>query len=250
LSSQTGDRDEVAAQRDRAADAQDRAAQARDERAEERDKRAESREERADHINVDSAADRSGARRDRRAARDDRRNAANDRRAGMTERALSATERADQDLDELTGSYRREPGFVELERTIVQAHRRKRAFVLAFIDVDGLKARNDSLGHDAGDQLLRHVAASIRRVVRDSDVLVRYGGDEFLCGLVDVSLAEAARRFDRANVDLTAEHQASITAGLAQLTAGERLDALVVRADQAMYAERDARADSGRGDSV
>lgn len=241
-----GDRDEIAADRDSAADAQDRAAQARDERAEERDQRAESREEHAGQINGGSAADRSGARRDRRAARDDRRNAADDRRAGRTERSRSATERADQDLDDLTGTYRREPGFVELERSIAQARRRRQSFVLAFLDVDGLKATNDSLGHDAGDQLLRQVAASIRTVVRASDVLVRYGGDEFLCGLVDVSLGEAAQRFHRANAALAA-HQASITAGLAELATGERLEALVARADQAMYAAREGRGDGGRG---
>lgn len=55
---------------------------------------------------------------------------------------------------------------------------------LAFIDVDNLKAKNDSLGHPAGDKLLRDTADSIRAHLRSYDLLIRFGGDEFLCGLM------------------------------------------------------------------
>lgn len=114
------------------------------------------------------------------------------------------------------------------------------------IDVDGLKAVNDSQGHGAGDHLLREVVSCVRRVVREYDVLVRYGGAEFLCGLPDMGIAEVAERLDRANADLVERDHASVTVGLAEREPGERLEALIARADTAMYLTREARrADSG-----
>lgn len=117
--------------------------------------------------------------------------------------------------------------------------------MLVFIDVDGLKTTNDSHGHAAGDELLRHVTDTIRAHVRPYDLIVRYGGDEFLCGLPDVTLAEAAERFRLVNVDLASSRQASVTAGMAELRADDRLEDLIQRADEALYRERRARSAAG-----
>ncbi|MCA1699187.1 MAG: GGDEF domain-containing protein [Actinobacteria bacterium] len=141
-------------------------------------------------------------------------------------------------MDELTGAHRRDAGIVELERELARAKRTKQAFALAFVDVDDLKGTNDSLGHAAGDQLLRETANAIRAHLRSYDLIIRYGGDEFLCALVSVTSAEAAKRFSLVNADLAATHQASVTVGLTELEADDALKDLIARADQALYNQR------------
>lgn len=83
---------------------------------------------------------------------------------------------------------------MELEREVVKAKRTAQRFVLGFLDVDALKTTNDTKGHAAGDELLSDVVAAVQGVLREYDLIVRYGGDEFLVGLMDLSAAEAARR--------------------------------------------------------
>jgi len=237
---QTGEhRDRTAEDRDQRAAAHDQASEARDERAEARDERAETRE-RADAHTVDegAAADRQGALRDRQGGASDRTQAADDREAASADRVAAAGERTASSIDELTRAHRREAGIVELEREIARAKRTKQPFVLAFVDVDDLKGTNDSLGHAAGDQLLRETADSIRSHFRDYDLIVRFGGDEFLCALIDVTMAEAATRFSLVNADLAATHQASVTVGLTVLEADDAVEDLIARADEAMYRER------------
>jgi GGDEF domain-containing protein len=172
-----GDRDRSAEDRDRSAERRDRTAEARDRRAESRDRRADAREQAADGLDVVAASDRVRASRDRRASTSDRAQATADRKAGAKDRAMSASDRAVASIDELTGAHRRAAGVVELEREVARASRTKRPFVLAFIDVDDLKAINDSHGHAAGDRLLRQIGESLRAHLRSYDLLVRYGGD-------------------------------------------------------------------------
>jgi len=81
------------------------------------------------------------------------------------------------------------------------------------VDVDGLKAMNDSRGHAAGDQLLREIADSIRAHLRPYDLSVRYGGDEFLCALPDMTMAEAAERFALVNAHLAGYKRKSVDHG-------------------------------------
>src|SRR5438132_6245992 len=84
--------------------------------------------------------------------------------------------------DDLTGALRRGTGLAMLQRELDRARRvRGRGTIVAFIDVDGLKRLNDTDGHSAGDQLLRDVVAAIRERVRSYDLVIRYGGDEFVC---------------------------------------------------------------------
>ena len=240
-----GDRDRTAEARDRTAATHDVTAEDRDARSVERDHRADLRDQAAGHIDLDAASDRSGARRDRQGAAGDRQSAEADRRAAWTDRLLSANERADQLIDDLTGSLHRRAGLAELERDVIEAHRTHTSFVLAFLDVDHLKATNDEHGHEAGDQLLRDVVESVREVVREYDVIVRYGGDEFLCGLMDVQLAESEKRFRLANAHLEERDHASVSVGLAALRPGEELGDLIARADAAMYARRRQRSSEG-----
>lgn len=232
------DRDRTADDRDRTAQEHDSTAEARDARSEARDQRAEARESAEHRTDTKAASDRAGAKRDRQGGAADRRHAKHDRDSASADRDHSARERAELLIDGLTGVHRREPGLLELEREVMKAHRTGTSFILAFVDVVGLKAVNDTQGHVAGDRLLSHVVDTIRGVVRDYDLIVRYGGDEFVCGLVDLGVDEARRRFEVANASLDVMLGAAITAGLAELAPGETLEQLIIRADTAMYAER------------
>lgn len=234
------DRDRIADDRDERADAHDKASQVRDDRARARDERAEVRELATDSDSTGAAADRAGASRDRRGSASDRTQAADDREAAASDRHMSAQERTISSIDGLTGAYRRDAGSLELNRELARAKRTGESLVLAFVDVDHLKEKNDSLGHVAGDRLLREAVASIRASLRPYDLVVRFGGDEFVCALVDVSLPQAAERFAAVNGKLEALN-ASITVGLAEMQADDSLENLVGRADRALYANRGDR---------
>ena len=114
--------------------------------------------------------------------------------------------------------------------------------MLAFIDVDGLKEVNDTQGHPAGDQLLHLVAETVRANVRPYDVIVRYGGDEFLCAMPNLTTAGAKQRLDKIAATLTAANERhSITFGLAEHDPAEGLDELISRADADLLSARRPR---------
>lgn len=240
------DRGVTADDRDRGADRRDSAAQDRDRSSGERDRRAQARDDRSARIDVEAAADRIDARHDREAAAGDRALAGHDRTAASSDRALSHRERAQLLMDELTGTYRRAAGFLELEREMIRAERTGQRFVLGFLDVDGLKAVNDTLGHPRGDQVLQTVVALVSGQLREYDVVVRFGGDEFVVGLPEVGLEEAGRRFAAVEAAVR-DAGASISVGLAERTPDEGLEALIARADQEMYRGRAARREAGQG---
>lgn len=86
--------------------------------------------------------------------------------------------------DSLTGIYNRNYFLQHLEDTIKRSVRHESHFALLFLDLDGFKDINDSLGHDAGDELLVAVADRLKGTLRDDDFIARLGGDEF-CILID-----------------------------------------------------------------
>ncbi len=131
---------------------------------------------------------------------------------------------------------------VELAREMARAKRTKKALVLAFVDVDRLKATNDSFGHGAGDQLLCRVVHTMRAHLRSYDLITRVGGDEFICALPDLTTAQAVERFLIVNAELAAASpHASITAGVTELQAEDSLEGLIARADAALRAQRQQR---------
>jgi diguanylate cyclase (GGDEF)-like protein len=149
---------------------------------------------------------------------------------------------ADRDnasLDDLTGLFRRGPGELALSHEIARSHRLGTPLVLAMIDVDALKAVNDTHGHAAGDALLSDVAAAITSTMRAYDVTVRWGGDEFVCALYDLTLEVASHRLAAIQTVLEAlSPEASISAGLAKLDDNDTLESLVARADTNLYRTR------------
>ena len=144
--------------------------------------------------------------------------------------------------DDLTGVYLRGAGFVELRREIVRANRTAQPLIVAFADVDHLKAVNDEHGHAAGDRMLLEVVRTFRRLLRSYDLIIRYGGDEFVCAMSDLDMEAAGKRIGLVNAALAASPvHGSVTVGLAELAPGDSAEDLVARADAALYRERQRR---------
>ncbi len=116
-------------------------------------------------------------------AAQDREQASRERAEAHRDRTESAENLKMSTEDELTGAWTRKFGLEEISRELERAHRTGSKLALAFVDVDDLKTVNDSRGHLAGDALLRLVAETLLSSVRRYDVVVRYGGDEFVWAL-------------------------------------------------------------------
>jgi diguanylate cyclase (GGDEF)-like protein len=141
--------------------------------------------------------------------------------------------------DQLTGARTRFFGLDEAGRELARAQRTGDRLTLAFVDVNALKQLNDSRGHLAGDELLKRVGERLRTNLRPYDVIVRYGGDEFVCLLPNVAMAEARGRFAKVASDLVAvnsEH--SISFGMAEALQEDTLPVLIARADSDLLATR------------
>ncbi len=101
------------------------------------------------------------------------------------------------DTDDLTGLYNMRAFSVVYQRSFKQCVRYSHPLSLAMIDSDNLKAINDTYGHDAGNHLLRHIVQRMREQLRGSDIIARYGGDEFIVLLVETSAAGAVEMAER-----------------------------------------------------
>ena len=128
---------------------------------------------------------------------------------------------------------------VELEGETARARRTRQPLVLALVEVDNLKAMNDSRGHAACDRLLIEVASTLRAELRTYDLIIRYADDEFACAISGLNVAGATKRLALVNVVLAnAPEHGSITTGLAELQPDDSPEDLVARADAALHRER------------
>jgi len=148
------------------------------------------------------------------------------------------------ETDHLTGIYNMRGFAIVAGRLFDQALRYNRPVSLLMIDSDNLKAVNDRNGHEAGNCLLKLVAKCIETELRHTDVLARYGGDEFVALLPEAPAAralEVAQRISQAVAAAPLEFEGkrietSVSIGLASYPDdGRSIDALQVRADRAMY---------------
>ncbi|WP_161974476.1 diguanylate cyclase domain-containing protein [Piscinibacter terrae] len=165
------------------------------------------------------------------------------RREAAARQALHERMAHDAFHDALTLLPNRRYLLEELERAVMRARRQHRLAALLFIDLDGFKRVNDSLGHEAGDALLQRVSERFARTVRQSDLLARLGGDEFAVVLDADSRISAAALGERLIeairgplIDGHADVLVSASIGIA-LFPEDAPDSstLLARADQAMY---------------
>jgi len=143
------------------------------------------------------------------------------------------------EVDDLTGSLRRGAGLAAAKREIDRSRRHPLiALSILFLDVDKLKVVNDRQGHAAGDALLRGVVDAIRKRLRSYDLVVRYGGDEFVCCLsgVDMQRAEKLAIDIQRAVEISTDSTVSI--GIATLAATDDVETLIARADADLYKRR------------
>lgn len=151
--------------------------------------------------------------------------------------------------DSLTGLLNRSAFRLQMERGLRRARNTQELVALLFIDLDGFKRVNDTLGHGVGDEVLREVARRITRSVRAADIVARIGGDEFVvlletpvtAGIADdvsgriLTLLSEPYAFD-GSTDAAAMPQVGASIGVALYTPQEsHVDSLFKRADAAMY---------------
>ncbi len=150
--------------------------------------------------------------------------------------------------DELTGLASRAYFYKHLQDMIKASQRRLTRFALLYLDLDGFKDVNDSMGHDAGDVLLKVVAKRLQSVLRETDFVARLSGDEFCILVDDVSNEYAAadvasRCLEEINkpVDLSGQQiRPRVSIGIAYFPEdGNDLQTLLKAADSAMYAAKE-----------
>lgn len=167
-----------------------------------------------------------------------------DLRLRARNRALARAARRDS----LTGIANRAALDHALATELRRAHRYGHDFSVLFVDVDHFKRVNDSRGHAAGDRVLRELTARITASIRPGDVFGRYGGEEFVIGLVNADARAALRAAERLRSDV--EHMTlgdgadplgvTVSVGIATLNRGEEstIHALVAQANRAMLAAK------------
>ena len=154
-------------------------------------------------------------------------------------------------MDTLTGLYNRR-GFVTVaEEQMKLARRTSGCFALAFVDLDGMKRINDTLGHELGDEALVTTASILKSTFRDSDIVARLGGDEFIVMAIAAKVGALGRIRKRLDQAAAAHNRKPSTVPVAFSVGFAHYDPLnskpttierlMVAADQAMYVEKRQR---------
>ena len=147
--------------------------------------------------------------------------------------------------DALTGVFNHRYFQEELKVEILRAQRYKHNLSLIIFDIDGFKSYNDRYGHLEGDRVLKHVAAEIRKNVREVDIICRYGGDEFVvilpftnvkgAKLVADKIRTSVSEMDLLNIESQKAIRVTLSGGVADFKEGMAKEELINLADRALY---------------
>lgn len=153
--------------------------------------------------------------------------------------------------DSLTGLFNRRHALAVMDQEQRRHQRSTAPLTVALIDLDHFKRINDSLGHGVGDEVLQAFARHAMQVMRQTDVVARWGGEEFLIVFPESSAAEAQRGLARLREHLSAQHLSAaapeltvtFSAGVAAITPDDTVEQCLERADRALYAAKAAGRD-------
>ena len=155
-------------------------------------------------------------------------------------------------IDPLTNLYNRRYGEQRLAEEIARAQRHLTPLTVLLLDINDLKRVNDTLGHSAGDELIKHFAQRLQRAIRGSDVAVRLGGDEFLVLLPDCKIDEVHHVLDRLRgmkMELGGQTiPITFASGWTDYIPGELPEDLLKRADAALYVNKRSGKEKREGD--
>jgi diguanylate cyclase (GGDEF)-like protein len=146
--------------------------------------------------------------------------------------------------DGLTGLINRRT----LETKLRTLARQRTPYALVLADLDRFKKLNDTFGHEAGDRSLRVFAQAMRRVLRETDLVARWGGEEFVIAMPETDAANAATVCERIRDLLARSHHGghppfTASFGVSDSSMGETLQRLIQLADAALYMSKDAGRD-------
>ena len=149
--------------------------------------------------------------------------------------------------DELTGLYNRRGFLTLVEQQLKLATRMKKGLLLMFADLDGMKEINDSLGHKEGDRALTDTALILEKTFRDSDIIARYGGDEFVVLSLesdetgaDAITSRLSENLDHHNIHENRAYKLSVSVGVSRYDPEmpSTVDSLLMLADNVMYEQK------------
>ncbi len=172
-----------------------------------------------------------------------------ERRMAMTTYILAGAARYGElraTTDELTGLYNRRPVLAQLSEW---SQRTYADYAIAIVDIDRFKDINDEFGHDCGDGVIQRIAGVLQSHFRASDMVSRWGGDEFLILVSDVRGNELPALLERLRVKVTSigptcglahDHEVAISIGAALGVKGQTPDQCIAAADQALYSAKES----------
>jgi len=156
--------------------------------------------------------------------------------------------RSEAETDFLTGLYNRKYAFSHIKDAVENAHTYSGNISILMLDIDYFKKVNDTYGHQTGDEVLRQVSKVIAITLRDHDIVGRYGGEEFIVCLINLTPERASKVAERIR-NLVAdtsiifdEHTIKVTVsiGMTSLSKEDDLNSLIKRSDEALYSAKGA----------